>query len=446
MLRFLTVVMMGCIVADLAAADDPPRPFGTFSPTAAPAKKTASADPAAGDLGLAGDDLKLFRLHWRAIATHYAQVGENFYCSPQYDLKYLNSTRTDLDAWQKANATTERRVAGSLVREVANTPPREEALVAAALLPGMAPGQYGHIHSASVVEVVSSTEMVVTDIWLVDAQEVANQKKDDQLTGDRMFRIAVEESNRIEQQMRNQSNTSGTNSNSRPRNTKPAITMDQINKELEARYRQRTKAVDTQTKWKGQRVRLMGFPTLGMQPGQRWNFRGGMGPQLVFIIDPAAQFQPKASARTLAASRAVNPTLMAVNGELFRQPWKEDRFAKLLAERDLDGPQFVTMVREQFKAAPSDAHAGIIGQLENIRAKKLAAERKIAAEAEAKAAAEAAAAKKSASRPAKTTDGSAPAAGEKKPSAFELKYGRKSTEPAGKPAATEKKPQGDTAK
>lgn len=448
--RFLFFVVVGSLTWNLRAADDPARPFGTASPVAPAGKKPAAPDAAGksktetsdATLGLTGEDLGLFRLHWRSVAVQYAQIGESFYCAPKYEARYLNSTHTDPDAWQRANSTSERVVTGgSMVRDVVNAPAREEALVATAMLPGLIPGQYGHIHSATVAEVVSPEEMLITDLWLVDAQDIANQKKDEFLTGERLFKMTVEDRNRQQQQQRNQNTNSGFNTTAKRQQTpsNPAITMDQLTKELESRYKQRTQAMDLQNKWKGQRVRVLGFPTAGLLPGTRWKFNGGMGPQLVFILDPASHSKSRPAAKTLAATRMTHPVYTALNGELFRQPWKEDRFARLLAERDLDGPQFVAMLRDQFKASAADAKAGVVAAMEEARAKKLAAELNAKAEEEARQAAAEKAAKnaaKSGKTPATPSGG-----GEKPLTSYEQKYGRKlDGAPVDKPAAGEKKP------
>jgi hypothetical protein len=410
-----------------APAQDAVRPFGTPDPTAWPPKSAAEpkSSTAAGDLGLTAEDAALFRLHWRSVALHFAQIGDAFHCAPAFNPKFPSSTALDADAWQQQNATHERRVAGTLVRDVQLLPPREEAVAATMLLPALAVGQYGHIHSALVSQVVGEQEMVVTELWLLDAREIAEQKKDDELTGERLFRIAVEDANRANQQQQ-RTNSAGSSANTRPRNVQPAITMDQIRKELEQRYRQRNKAIDTQNTWKAHRIRLLGFPTAGLQPGQRWTYQGGLGPQLVIVADPAQQGLNAAPAKSILATRAVNPTLTAINGELFKQPWKEDRFARLLEERGLDAPAFVSMLRDQFRATPADVVTGVLGQLEKVKADRLAAQLKAAKEAELEAArlkaAQDAAARKAATS--KTNPGSAPpATGEKKPSFMELKYG-----------------------
>ncbi|MBI1370932.1 MAG: hypothetical protein GC162_20050 [Planctomycetes bacterium] len=404
------------LLAPAPAAPAPDKPRAERSQ--APDGSAAPAPDAPADAALnAAQVAQYWKAYWGKVASVYAAIDDKHYMCATWDPNFPSSMHADAQAWQQKNTTERRVAAGGLIRTVKDTPPREEAVAVTRAIPDLAPNQYGFIHSAKVVEVHGPTEMLITDVELVDATRINSDIQAAQSAGDAIIR-RQQEQDRIEQQRRNERQRNGTsstyNSNNdyNRRDTSNDLTSADIKQQIDEHYGQRLALIKQQTKFKSVTLRLVGFPTIGASPGSRWTGVGGVEPQIAIVDDGKSNGKK---------SRGRNVELLAINADLLKKGISEDEFKSLLADSGLTPAQFVDIVRDKLKNTTGkdidDLRPLIVTDIETARV----AHEKETGEADAPGA--------GGDKPAKSAD---------KPSFFDQKYGDKKD--GDKPATEDKKP------
>jgi len=119
---------------------------------------------------------RLWNTHWRRVAAYYIEHEGNYICVPSYDSRLPSSTGQtvaayrDTAVWQqpyvddRGRETTRRLVL-----------PEEDAFAAVALIPEIAVGQYGYIHSGNIARIIDEQTLELDRVWLVDADAVRAQ-------------------------------------------------------------------------------------------------------------------------------------------------------------------------------------------------------------------------------------------------------------------------------
>ena len=141
-----------------------------------------AADKAAAPSTAAGVELELnWQKHWRNYARRCIKMGDSYYTCPLFTTTFPSSRGTTVQMVREKTAKeiTERFGTNATIRKHL-VRPTAEVEATAKCLPELAPGHYGLIHSAQVLEVVSADTMIVGDIWLVDAKEVETEKRADE--------------------------------------------------------------------------------------------------------------------------------------------------------------------------------------------------------------------------------------------------------------------------
>jgi hypothetical protein len=281
-----------------------------------------------------------------------------------------------MDRWIEDNTDRQRvNVTGNIKKTVENRPPREEALVAARILPDLAPGAYGYVHAATVVQVISPDEMVLTAIEPIDIEEYQQQRESDERRIEQAQkqyeaqRRAQQERDRERERNRSNSGSSTTRYDDNDRNDLPPFDAAGARKALEDRYRQREAIAKKAAQWKSAKVRVIGFPTAGLAPGQKWR-SPNKSPQLVIVgeDEPARSSSSRFSS---SSSSSRNKTLLAISGERFDQPLTDAQFDRLLASANMTRSDFVTLARDQMREHGFEAaQPRIIAAIEKARTAK----------------------------------------------------------------------------
>ncbi|MDH3583373.1 MAG: hypothetical protein OER86_04080 [Phycisphaerae bacterium] len=427
--------IVSCLGAGVLVAADP-EPVDPFVlPSLSPRPDTpAEVAPApvapAAEAPLSDDQEKFWKLNWKHIARSYALAGDRYFAAPRWDRRYPSSSGKTLDQWTREHTKSERvQVFGGIFKTVKHVPIREEAFAAASTLPDVASGQYGYIHSAKVLAVRGPEEMWVGDIWLVDQAKIKAQRESDERAGERLYeKLRREAEARRERERRLDRSRSGDRNRDYDRRdndkSKTTISRQQIQKQIDDRYKYREEAIKRQGSMRVAKVRVVGFPTGGLQPGQRWNGNSRVGAQLVMV----------------GAGSKGSSGLTAVNADRFHRMMTEDDFKRLLRERGVERVDFVAMLRERMRQSGTDAFPLMVGELERagaeVAATKAAEARKTTGDSKGsswlsekygKKKDEAGAADKGSAEPAK------------KKSWLEEKYGKKKDEGAEKAGTTEKR-------
>jgi hypothetical protein len=362
----LCCVGLLCGGVSVATAADPP---------AKPLDAKSSASPAAP---LSPADRTFWQQNWKRIAMAYAVVGDDFFAFPQFDPKFPSSTHVTVDGWLAEHTTSSRVTNGGIAHNVDSAPPREEALAAATRIPSFAPGAYGYIASAKVVEVVGPQEMIVTEVRLVDPEEVeAAKKKIERMKQVAEAKIQDEQKAERDEQQRQQQNRSNTSSGvattvnqsetdartrRREQLARDSQELRQFTKDAAASYEVRQKAVELQSKIAGGKLRLLGFSTGAVSAGATWKV-SETGMQIV--LPPAG-----ATAAADKTAKGKKP-LLALSAESFMKPMPEPQFMKLLQECDMTQAGWVVFARDLMKKNAGDDRLAIVTAMEAARKKKL---------------------------------------------------------------------------
>lgn len=327
------------------------------TPDRGPADATPGATPGAGGGDVTPQDRAFLQTHGRRIAEQFANIDGKLYACPGYDRRYASSARLSADRWRLDNAESQRVAAFTgLVKTKRYFPPREEVDLATMALPDLAPGAYGHIHSAKVVSVISPTQMLVTDVWLVDADQVTAERERDEKMGERIIeRMKQDEEAEREREREQEYRRRG----GYDREDCAAGDTD-IRSVLEWRYRQRDQAIEKQKDFSGKTVRLVGFPTATAAPGRRWPLGAAkVGPQIAII----AEEMPPASKS--GSSRSAKPVLVAINAQALDKPANDAHLSQLIAATAMSAGEFVALTQGMMREHGAEAMPLIVATLQN---------------------------------------------------------------------------------
>jgi len=258
----------------------------------------------------------LWKRYWKACAERCMKVEDGFGIVPRYDRRYPSSRGIRTFDFIRENKKTIRyRFGASMWKTESLTPPPEEAEAAAESLPKIEVGQYGKIHSAEIVEVVGPEEMIVEEVWLVDADQLRDLRRDahDSLPRDR------EQRDRLEQQ-------------------------------LEFSFRERERLAEAQREMDDATIRVLGFDTKGLAEKQRWKSdRQKQGIHLAIVAEEQTE-----SRRSRFSSRKSNRLIAVPIDWVHQRSLDEDQFLKLLESCGHDKVGFAEMAYQFHKRSPGE--------------------------------------------------------------------------------------------
>jgi len=353
-------------------------------------KSTAAADPS-----LDFDDKRFWQIHWHTFAKKFAtDDGERYFLCPKYTYRYPSSLGMTEEQFTREHTEVERRkVSTTLIKNVTTKPTREEVVAAVNSIPDLAPGEYGHFHSAQVVEVINKNEMIVTDVWLVDARQIEKEIAAAEKKGDRLYAEEQARVRRLREQSRSRTSTSSrdrdrdrrTNSRadydranygSRSDNNANAtarFSKSDINDAIEQRYMHREELMKKQSKFRSSKLRLIGFDTRGAVAGKRWDgYRTQLnkGPKIVIPIDETSLAKGGADGKSRTTSYSRRRDLVAVNAELWNDATglSEQQFIQLLENRGMSQAQFIDTARALMKEfGAEEAEPLVLRELANAK-------------------------------------------------------------------------------
>ena len=248
---------------------------------------------------------RLYQQHSRTIAKQYFAIGGDYAPILDYDPKFPSSAKETL-ATAKARMTTTRvdRV-GLITKKVTVPPISTEAEAVAMGLPSFETGAWGYIHSAEIAEIVGPEELLIKNLWLVDAESLRSVD----------YREKVE----------------------------------------------RDKLARRQGDWNfgGNLMRLHGYPTAGLKIADRIGITGKGGkPLQICILGSEAQknvFKPQRPIATLTTK--------------FAAGLDEKQFEDLLAKRNLTRTDFVNLFLEAQRNGAKEMIANTVQRIEAKGAK-----------------------------------------------------------------------------
>ena len=122
---------------------------------------------------------RLWNLNWRAFSPHFLEHDGEFIYVPGYDRSKPSSAGQSLSEYRSKsvwNQEYEDEHGKDQSRKL--TKPEEEAFAAVALIPEVAVGQYGYIHSGQIDEIIDSKTVALEDIWLLDADATRKERRE----------------------------------------------------------------------------------------------------------------------------------------------------------------------------------------------------------------------------------------------------------------------------
>jgi hypothetical protein len=292
----------------------------------------------AEDKPLVGKDLLFWRANYPRITKYYVPVSNEFYACISWHTGYPSSAHVTVNGWIKKNTKVGKKQVGTNVsKKVFLRPSKEEGVAAAATLPKLSPGLYGHIHSAKIEKVVGPNRMIINSIRYVDQVKTFELKNAESKKLDKYIWDENEKLRAINQKNRKQS---------RRKNIQKINRVDEagLRKALDDRYKERELRIKDQNDLRSVRVLVLGFPTGGVVKGTRWKGDGlaAHGPQIA-VVGVAQEKGYNAS----TASGRRKQVFVAVNTDLFkRNRIDEESFKRLLKQRGLTPAEFVVFAQK----------------------------------------------------------------------------------------------------
>ncbi|MFI4861580.1 MAG: hypothetical protein ACIAXF_12980 [Phycisphaerales bacterium JB063] len=152
--------------------------------TAGPAhaQQSGPADDRAAQLEAQREAARIDRLWnraWREFAPYYLEYEGVFIYVPGYDQRLPSSVGLSLDDYQEQSAW-EQPYTDERGRERTRTliKPEDEAYAAVALLPAIAVGQYGYIHSGNIDRIEDGQTLMLSRVWFLDAEAARAEKQE----------------------------------------------------------------------------------------------------------------------------------------------------------------------------------------------------------------------------------------------------------------------------
>ncbi len=276
------------------------------------------AGPAIAAEGLDAKTRPLWERHWRVYARRCAEFEGGFLCCPKYDRRYPSGAGMTVRQAEKVLSAKVKERGGGLIVTRTVKMPRAEAEALARPLPRLAVGEYGLLASVEVDEVLGPTSMLVKDLYLIDPADLRRDFKADRAKA------------------RRSSNPSASSA------------------DLEQIYKRRRALADRQKRKPYRAVmRLEGFSTDTLEPGERWSGPDSEGIRIVI-------FRPE----TYGSERRSKRRLVAVNLQAVHWGLDEAGFARLLEARELSPSGFVSLIQEKMaEDDPDDAQQRVFTAL-----------------------------------------------------------------------------------
>ena len=312
-ITFWLVVLAAALTAATGRADDAGEPAAAVEPDA--------------DKPIALSQTRiehLWRLNWRKYAARCAMVDGRLLCCARFDKRYDSSRHVTVDILiSRSTRQVKVPFMPNMVRPVDVTIPRADAKAGARSLPKLEPGHYGHIHSVSVSEVTGENTMLVRDVWLIDADDVSDDKQ-----------AAL-------RKLRGKKNLSSDQ-------------RKQARELVDERFQVRDYLVDQQREFRRTKLMLWGFETRLARPKKRWdNDSKGKGVQIAIVGKLEPKRRRESTSKSSKFRRRRDATLVAVPAAWFDKKLTEPQFRDLLEQRGYSVEQFVKLtvrrIREDSK-------------------------------------------------------------------------------------------------
>lgn len=263
--------------------------------------------------------------NYREFSRFVGVFEDQYIVLPNYERRNDNSHGVSAREAEEALKISWTQDAGVLTETRSWTPPREEIEAYTKLLPSLKLGSFGYVHSVEVVEVLGPEQMLVTDLWILDADLLKRQYDRDRAagraTGDRNY-----------------------------------------TKVLEAAYRKRLELADLQDERAFRAAfRLVGYSTRGVQPGQRYAGPGDEGFQVAFANWDLPPEPEEGSRRRSRPDDAV--AVLIDPAPVMRETASEQQFIELLGQKDITIAGFVELVRAAREADRDTADALVLAEL-----------------------------------------------------------------------------------
>ena len=276
----------------------------------------------------------LWRLNWRKYAARCAMVDGRALCCTRFDKRFESSRHVTTETLiSRSTRQVKVPYMANMVRPVDVKIPRADAEPGARSLPKLEAGHYGYIHSASVSEVTGEDTMLVRDVWLIDADEVS----DDKQAALRKLRA----NKRLSSDQRKQAR-----------------------KLVDERFQVRDYLADQQRQFRRTKVMLWGFQTRLARPKKRWdNHSKGEGVQIAVV----GKLEPKRRSKSTSTSsrfrRRRDVTLVAVPAAWFDGKLTEPQFRELLEQRGYSVEQFVKLTVRRTRENPKRVVERVLNEI-----------------------------------------------------------------------------------
>lgn len=297
-------------------------------------EKTKAVDPA--------DSLDMkarlaWNREWSIYASRYTKVGDAYYACAKYDPSFSSSSHQTAQTLIHRNSQTRTvRVSGNMTRDIKIKPNLADAQAVAPALPSLEFGAYGHIHSLEIIQITGPKEMIVRNIWLIDASQLQDQIS------------------KLKDKARNRDSSNRRN----------------LEDEIDDAFQFRTQLVDHQRQQRDLRskgVLLLGFDTTRLKADQRWDGPEGNGLDIAIAGPQTISYTRANSTRT----REIE-VVVALPVEQFKGRLSRDEFVKMLATRGLSLQAFIDISEEEKKADSDNAVYNTIQRVEEKRPKPVA--------------------------------------------------------------------------
>ncbi len=144
-------------------------------PITAQADATDTTDSAADKQEQARID-RLWGLEWRRILPFYVKHDGRYIYVPNYDKRLPSSTGLTPEAYQKDTVLEQKypdKNGKELTRKLVK--PATDTHAAVALLPDVAVGNYGYIHSGHITKILDDKTLELKSVWLLDDDAMQDQ-------------------------------------------------------------------------------------------------------------------------------------------------------------------------------------------------------------------------------------------------------------------------------
>lgn len=267
--------------------------------------------------------------NWRTYASRVMLIGGAYYALPNFEPRFPSSFGRTADQLRRESQRQIRVQDGIMIRTITvPTMSPEEANAAAMSLPSVMSGEYGHVQSLRVQEILGPDEMLIRGIQLIDARELSRV-------------IQHERSLMSRQRM-------------------PAADIDA---RINAMFGHRERLAEVQRDRSFSHPFIVrGFDTRGIQPGSQWTGpREGL--QIAVLQGPpterrgAARNQPGLIMPVIALNRGIS----------------EEQFIDMLARADMTVEHFTALMAGYRRDNPDTEHRRVFAEI--FRLAEAAAER-----------------------------------------------------------------------